>query len=193
MQPMRRRRHSGDGTQAIAADGMLIVRLGVVPRAGGLSGRAAVGADGSKRCCKCYDPIPADRGKSPYCAPCKEDAVDLAVKARDSRHADAETAKSAVMSAEHWVGPGYIYGKDGSLILEPRTVRALRDEFGGALAALTEHSRLAAKGYDPGNGAHYHQVLGEVLEHIENLNGTLRLALWPRTSGFRPPSDGARP
>ena len=190
MQPMRRRRSEGGKPVAVAADGTSIVRLGVIPRAGGQPGRAAVGADGSRRCCTCHNPIPPERGKSPYCEPCKKDADKAAARTRDAKHADAETATRAVLVAEHWVGPGFIYGKDGSLILDAKTVRALRDALGGALAARTEHSSLAARGYDPRNGPHYHRVLDEVLEHIENLNGTLRLALWPRTSAFRSSTDG---
>lgn len=190
MQPMRRNRSEGGQSLAVAADGTPIVRLGVIPRAGGQPGRAAVGADGSRRCCTCHNPIPPERGKSPYCEPCKKDADKAAARARDAKHADAETAKSAVLSAEHWVGPGFIYGKDGSLILDARTVRVLRDEFGGMLSVLTEHSSLATRDYDPRNAQHYHRVLGEVLEQAENLNATVRLALWPRASGLRPPIGG---
>ncbi|TPG17051.1 hypothetical protein [Pedococcus bigeumensis] len=171
---------------------MVIAYPGVIPKAGGLPGKAALGQDGSRRCCKCYVLIPASRGKSPYCGPCKTDADKAAARARDAKQVDAQGAKSAILSAEHWIGPGFIYGKDGSLILDARTVRALRDEFGGALSALAEHSSLATRAYDARNGQHYHQVLGEVLEQVENLNLTLRHALWPKASGLRPPTDGAK-
>lgn len=192
MQPMRSGRTKG-ATQAVAADGMKIRHLGVEPKPGGYPGKAAVGEDGSRRCCKCYSLIPAERGKSPYCASCKEAAVDEAARNRDNRQADAAQAKRAILSAEHWTGPGFLYGKDGSLYLDPRTVAALRDTFGGALSVLTDHAALATRGYDARNGEHYHRVLGEVLEHIENLNAVLRIPLYPRSSGRRPPKPRANP
>lgn len=192
MQPMSGQPSGRAQPRLVAADGMAIVSPGVVPKAGGLPGKAARGQDGSRRCCTCFNPIPADRGKSPYCESCKKAAEKAAAKARDAKHVDAAAVKSAVIGSEHWVGPGYIYGKDGSLILDAKTVHALRDEFGGALALLTEYGPLADRGYDARNGEHYHRVLGEVLEQVENLNLTLRHALWPKGSGRRPPNDGAQ-
>lgn len=50
-----------------------------------------------------------------------------------AKRADPDTVKSTFLSAEHGTGYGFIYGKDGSVILDARTVRALRDGFRGAL------------------------------------------------------------
>lgn len=189
MQPMRSRPSSERKPRLVAADGMLIVRDGVVPGAGGLSGKAALGQDGSRRCCKCYAPVPADRKRSPYCATCKAAATDAAARARDAKKADAAKTKEAVLAAEHWVGNGYVYGKDGTLILAPEFVRELRDEFGATLSLLAEFGPLTARDYDPAAAEHYQRVLGLVLEQVENLNLTLRHALWPKSSGLSAPGE----
>lgn len=89
-----------------------------------------------------------------------------------------------ILSAEHWRGPGFLYGRDGSLYLEPATGDGLRAAFGGLLSSLTEFKPDAEGAVNPEKAKRYHDGLAEILDHVEIINMVIRQPLWPRSSGL---------
>lgn len=174
-----------------AADGVRIVRDGAEPAAGGIKGAPALREDGAKGCVKCGITL-VNRGRSPYCAPCKADAVRAAARKRDQRQVDAHAARQAILSAEHWRGDGFLYGRDGSLYLDAATVNGLRATYGSLLSSLTEYKPDAEAAVNPRRAQRYHDGLAEILDQVEVLNMVLRGPLWPRSSGYQPPVGGER-
>jgi hypothetical protein len=146
---------------------------------GGHRGTPAVDRHGSLRCVDCLEVLPDDHGRSPYCKECRAKAKKVAWKRRNDQRQAATKQRATLQESPHFVGQGYVYGRDG-VYLEAELLHDLRRSLAGLLGSSASWSQIAYEPFDAERARQYHRGLRDLVDAVKESSEAFQPPLNPK-------------